>query len=96
MFEQVLSNPFDDIIPREKEKAVEKESSNKKEKKRKGTKYVKLIQQVLSLLLIRHRTEYNNSLLRLCRNFSLLSFGEEAEDDEEQVQTISKVRDEKL
>ncbi|XP_028403647.1 spliceosome-associated protein CWC27 homolog [Dendronephthya gigantea] len=56
---EVLSNPFEDIVPREKEKHVEKES--KKEKKSKGTK-----------------------------NFSLLSFGEEAEDDEEEIHTLSK------
>ena len=36
---QVLSNPFEDIVPREKKKTVDKESLNKKEKKRKGTKY---------------------------------------------------------
>jgi hypothetical protein len=36
---QVLFNPFDDMVPREKEKTVDKESVNKKEKKSKGTKY---------------------------------------------------------
>ena len=36
---KVLSNPFEDIVPREKEKAVESVDT-KKEKKKKGTKYV--------------------------------------------------------
>ncbi|XP_046851502.1 spliceosome-associated protein CWC27 homolog [Xenia sp. Carnegie-2017] len=58
---EVLSNPFDDIVPREKVKNVVEESVNKKQKKIKGTK-----------------------------NFSLLSFGEEAEDDEEEVQSLNK------
>jgi hypothetical protein len=40
MIVQVLSNPFEDIVPREKEKTDDNESINKKEKKRKGAKYV--------------------------------------------------------
>jgi hypothetical protein len=60
-FYQVLSNPFDDIIPRDiRHNKVEMPEKPVKQSKSKGTK-----------------------------NFSLLSFGEEAEEDEQQVNTIA-------
>ncbi|XP_032218744.2 spliceosome-associated protein CWC27 homolog isoform X2 [Nematostella vectensis] len=58
---EVLSNPFDDIEPRQNQRKPEKKANHEKKPKVKGTK-----------------------------NFSLLSFGEEAEDDEEEVKTVSK------
>ena len=47
---KVLSNPFEDIAPREKEKTVEKESVDKKEKKKKGTKYVTSLQLLVNMI----------------------------------------------
>ncbi|XP_022102848.1 peptidyl-prolyl cis-trans isomerase CWC27 homolog isoform X2 [Acanthaster planci] len=58
IFGKVLSNPFDDIVPRQLKKETEKEV--RKKSKSKATK-----------------------------NFSLLSFGEEAEEDEEEVNEAS-------
>ncbi|XP_060077332.1 spliceosome-associated protein CWC27 homolog [Ylistrum balloti] len=57
---KVLSNPFDDIVPRQKTKESE-ENDSKSKSKSKGTK-----------------------------NYSLLSFGEEAEEDEEEVSMAVK------
>lgn len=57
---EVLYNPFDDIIPRQKKEETKAKPEEKK-KKTKGTK-----------------------------NFSLLSFGEEAEEDESTVSSVSK------
>lgn len=57
---EVLHNPFDDIVPRQKQEKIEARP-NEKKKKVKGTK-----------------------------NFSLLSFGEEAEEDESTVTSVSK------
>ncbi|KAK3752228.1 hypothetical protein QZH41_012247, partial [Actinostola sp. cb2023] len=58
---EVLSNPFDDIEPRDNHKNKKEEATAAKKPKVKGTK-----------------------------NFSLLSFGEEAEEDEEEVASVTK------
>lgn len=57
---EILHNPFDDIVPRQKKEEI-KVKSDEKKRKVKGTK-----------------------------NFSLLSFGEEAEEDESTVTSVSK------
>ncbi|XP_073227409.1 spliceosome-associated protein CWC27 homolog [Porites lutea] len=57
---EILHNPFDDIVPRQKKEEI-KAKSDEKKRKVKGTK-----------------------------NFSLLSFGEEAEEDESTVTSVSK------
>lgn len=58
---EVLYNPFDDIVPRQRKEEVKTKPEEEKKKKVKGTK-----------------------------NFSLLSFGEEAEEDESTVASVSK------
>ncbi|XP_015757029.1 PREDICTED: peptidyl-prolyl cis-trans isomerase CWC27 homolog [Acropora digitifera] len=58
---EVLHNPFDDIVPRLRKEDVNKEKTEEKKKKIKGTK-----------------------------NFSLLSFGEEAEEEESEVVSVNK------
>ncbi|XP_029208957.2 spliceosome-associated protein CWC27 homolog [Acropora millepora] len=58
---EVLHNPFDDIVPRLRKEDINKEKTEEKRKKIKGTK-----------------------------NFSLLSFGEEAEEEESEVVSVNK------
>ncbi|XP_015779221.1 PREDICTED: peptidyl-prolyl cis-trans isomerase CWC27 homolog [Acropora digitifera] len=58
---EVLHNPFDDIVPRLRKEDINKEKTEEKRKKIKGTK-----------------------------NFSLLSFGEEAEEEESEVVSMNK------
>jgi len=58
---EVLHNPFDDIVPRQKKEEMKPKPEDQKKKKVKGTK-----------------------------NFSLLSFGEEAEEDESDVASVAK------
>lgn len=58
---EVLYNPFDDIVPRQKKEEMKPKPEDQKKKKVKGTK-----------------------------NFSLLSFGEEAEKDESNVASVAK------
>lgn len=58
---EVLYNPFDDIVPRQKKEEMKPKPEDQKKKKVKGTK-----------------------------NFSLLSFGEEAEEDESNVASVAQ------
>lgn len=60
---EVLSNPFDDIVPRQLKRGVKKDKVEEKK---------------------------NKSQSKATKNFSLLSFGEEAEEDEVEVDKASK------
>ncbi|XP_043477195.1 spliceosome-associated protein CWC27 homolog [Leptopilina heterotoma] len=61
---QVLTNPFEDIVPSETTKEIDEEKEREKEKRKKKKKGVK--------------------------DFKLLSFGEEAEEDEEEFKELNK------
>lgn len=61
---QVLTNPFEDIVPSEATKEIDEEKEREKEKRKKKKKGVK--------------------------DFKLLSFGEEAEEDEEEFKELNK------
>ena len=100
----MLHSPFDDIEPRESKKAKkDKDKEEGKKSQSKATKYVFLkTPSCLTLTLILRQTLSYLTLtqtLRTCedllfvftRNFSLLSFGEEAEEEEEMVNQVSQV-----
>lgn len=77
---EVLLNPFDDIVPRQligREKDGSEKS--KKKKKEKGVKWVERRHLFISGIF-----HWFYGVFRFCRNFGLLSFGAEAEEDEEQ------------
>lgn len=73
----VLLNPFEDIVPRVQKK--DSEHKDKHKKKEKGVKYVAESKLIFFFFF--------NSILILIRNFGLLSFGEEAEEDEEETES---------
>lgn len=82
----ILSNPFDDIKPRvTQEQKKSEEDREKKRDKRAGVKYVFLTTSDISLYKIQLF-----QLLFFYRNFKLLSFGAEAEEDEEESVVLSK------
>uniref|UniRef100_A0A673Y0F2 Spliceosome-associated protein CWC27 homolog n=1 Tax=Salmo trutta TaxID=8032 RepID=A0A673Y0F2_SALTR len=72
---EVLHSPFDDIIPRERKKS--KKDEDKKEGKKSQSKATNYEQS-------------DSGPIYFVRNFSLLSFGEEAEEEEEMVTQVSQ------
>lgn len=96
---QVLHSPFDDIEPRETKKSKkEKDKDEAKQSQSKATKSVfiaaaGLRHDCLTYLIVHSECGcWLNWCFRApCRNFSLLSFGEEAEEEEEMVNQVSQV-----
>lgn len=95
---KVLHSPFDDIVPREIKKAKkEKDKDEGRKSQSKATKWVPRphlslwLQQTSSCCCRCYFCFFLKWNVDFDRNFSLLSFGEEAEEEEEVANQVSQV-----
>ena len=83
---EIISNPYDDMVARPRAKPQTTEQDEENDKKSKQTVSARAVKYIFVF-------KFSSMMLKssLIRNYGLLSFGNEAEEDEEEISKISIV-----